>query len=145
MTAVQHAMTLQRLDDLGIFVEFINQHGDKLGPLTGIGVNSSYSQAQIFSFSRDTRPEDTAAAVITWFYLLDDARLDVSNSENTGQPGVHIEVDGTFRGRRLKAFCGIHGSQAADYLGSLSEVTVHSLRRIQIGDVPAVDTGAVAA
>lgn len=138
MTAVRNNMTLQRLERLANLVDFINEHGDKLGPLTTLGANSSYCSAQIYSYSGGTRPEDIAASVITWIYLLDNASLEVTRTSE-GEPGVHIEVDGQFRGHHLKAYCGIGSSAAAEYLLSLPEITIHSLRRIQIGDVPEVD------
>jgi hypothetical protein len=136
MTAVQHAMTLKRLNDLARLLEFIHEHGDKLGPLTGIGVDSINAKAQIFSWKQ--KVEDTAAALIAWVYLLDDARIYVGKFERDGGTGAHIEIDGSFCGNTMKAYTGFHDTRVAEYLTSLPQVTVHSLRRIQVGDVPEV-------
>lgn len=79
-----------------------------------------------------------AGDLIGWIYLLNDPRVRIY-----GPHYGNVEVVGQLDGITYEVFSGHFHSNTKQYLRSLPEVTVHSLRRIQIGDVPALDAEVV--
>lgn len=137
MTAVRNQTTLDTLARAAQIVEFINQHGDKLGPIWGL---TDDGDLHLDTYGQiDDR--DTAGAYLTWFYLLDTPRIDAAT---IGESDALVSVKGRIGDRQYQAYGRLHGAAAA-YLLGLPEPTVHALRNIQVGDVPAIDTDAVAA
>jgi hypothetical protein len=74
-----------------------------------------------------------AGDLISWIYLLNNPRTQIY-----GQHHGNVEVVGELDGITYEVFSGHFQSNTKQYLRSLPTVTVHSLRRIQIGDVPEV-------
>lgn len=136
--AIRNATTERTLARTTDLVAFINQHGDKLGSLAVIstsGILTSGVQIEGYYQSEKNR----AGALITWLYLLDGSSLSLRRS---APDDVSVDVRGRLGGHEFRAHSGFKGATAA-YLFGLAEVSVHALRRIQIGDVPALDTAAV--
>lgn len=134
MTAVRNQTTLDTIARAGELVELLHQHGDKLGPIWDIATDGA--------IHLDTHPatdRHTAAAYITWFYLLDKPKV---RAQSIDKSDALVTVSGRIGDREYRAYGRLHGA-AATYLLNLPEPSVHALRRIQIGDVPAVDTAAV--
>lgn len=134
MTAVRNQATLATLARTTELVDFIHQHGDKLGELSVLSASDILdNKVQINGHRRDSRI--TASALITWFYLLDNPTITCQPTSNNG---AHIDIEGRHQGIGYSAYARVNDEYAA-YLLSLDEVTVHALRRVQVGDVPAVD------
>ncbi|MDX3661262.1 hypothetical protein PV646_28490 [Streptomyces sp. ID05-26A] len=82
---------------------------------------------------RGADEKDIAADLIAWFYLLNNAHTRIY-----GKAHGNVEVVGQSDGITYEIFTGNFEAGTKQYLRSLSEVTVHSLRRVQVGDVPEV-------
>lgn len=133
MTAIRNQTTLDTLSRAAEIVELLHQHGDKLGPIWDIATDGSVHL--------DTYPatdRNTAAAYITWFYLLDKPQIRAASIDKSD---ALVTVVGNIGNREYRAYGRLHGAAAAYVLG-LPEPSVHALRRVQVGDVPAVDTEA---
>lgn len=135
MNAVHSQITLNTISDLAELVEFIQQHGDRLGAICSL----MREHAQIEHSPVHPKNSDVASSLINWFYLLDDARVTVieSTSAWNDEPLAHTTIHGRLNGRGIKVYTAIYG-EAGAYLLSLEEVTVHALRRVQVGDLPEV-------
>lgn len=134
--AVRNQATLDTLTRAAELVELVHQHGDKLGPIWDVATDGS--------IHLDTYPatdRTTAAAYITWFYLLDKPKV---RAQSIDKSDALVTVSGRIGDREYRAYGRLHGAAAA-YLLSLPEPSVHALRRVQIGDVPALNTEAVSA
>lgn len=137
MTAVRNQTTLDTLARAAQIVELINQHGDKLGPIWNFTADGDM---HLDTYSKiDDR--DTAGAYITWLYLLDTPRIDAAT---IGESDALVSVKGRIGNQQYQAYGRLHGAAAA-YLLGLPEPSVHALRNIQVGNVPALETEAAAA
>lgn len=136
MTAVRNQATLDRLDRVSNLAEFIRSHGDKLGEICTL----SDDGVQVAARSWDPQDADVAGSLIAWFYLIDNAKVRAFESSTGDRKYAHVTVYGQINGRPTKTYTGLYGAHNIAYILSLPEPSVHSLRRIQIGDVPAVDT-----
>jgi len=134
--ATRNQSTLDTLARNTELIEFIHQHGDKLGELAVISTSNLLgTKVQIQGHKRDSRL--TAGSLITWFYLLDDVRFEKPSTLGEEKRDAHVSVDGRLLGHEISVYCRLRDSAAA-YVLSLPEVSVHALRRIQVGDVPEV-------
>lgn len=135
MTAVRNSSTLKTISDVTELVGFIQQHGDRLGGIVIVGRES----VQIEHSPVRPQDADVAGSLISWFYLLDDPRVAVLESESAwkNERLAHTTVTGQLNGRTVAVYTAIYGAGCA-YLLGLPEVTIHSLRRVQVGDVPEV-------
>lgn len=127
--AVRNQTTLATLVRAAELVELLHQHGDKLGPIWDFATDGSVHL--------DTYPatdRHTAAAYITWFYLLDKPQIRVQRIDKSD---ALVTVSGHIGDQQYRAYGRLHGAAAA-YLLGLPEPTVHALRRAQVGDVPEV-------
>lgn len=145
MTAVRDQKTSTILERNTELTNFIREHGDKLGPLSNLSISSNQSQVQISSFSMDDCDERTAAALIAWFYLIDSQRFGAYEAKTWDDSiCAHIDLYGSLLGQPVQIYATVHRDCSA-YILNLDEVSVHSLRRIQIGDVPVIEAEAVPA
>lgn len=135
MTAVRDQTTLKTLARNAEIVEFINQHGDKLGPICTISANEPIFTTSVSGTAQIAADgeTDSAGALIAWFYLLDAPRVTATAYKDRTQ----VIVRGLLAGNEFWAYDSFVGA-AADYLKFLPEMSVHALRRIQVGDVPEV-------
>jgi hypothetical protein len=136
MTAVRAQRTLDTLRDVTELAEFIRHHGDRLGVIASV---MSGGHVQIEHTEFHSNDADVAGSLINWAYLLDDIRVTVMESMTRwkNERCAHTTVHGKLQGREVKAYTVLYGDAGA-YLLSLPELTVHSLRRVQVGDVPEV-------
>jgi hypothetical protein len=142
MTAVRNQTTLDALARAAEIIAFINQHGDKLGPLCTISANEPIFTTSVSGMAQIAADgaTESAAALIAWFYLLDAPRVTSTKHKDRTQ----VTVRGLLAGNEFWAYDSFVGD-AAVYLKIQPEMSVHALRRIQVGDVPAVDTEPVPA
>lgn len=128
MTAVQNQTTLDTVAHAAEIVELLQQHGDRLGPIWDFSTDGA--------IHLDTSPATdraSAAAYITWLYLLDTPRIRAASIDKDAL----VTVIGRIGDQEYRAYGRLHGANAV-YLLGLAEPSVHALRRIQIGDVPEV-------
>lgn len=131
--AVRNQITLDALARNTELVELIHQHGDKLGPIWDFSADGNVHLDTYPSIDRAT-----AAAYITWFYLLGTPRI---RAVKIDRSDALVTLSGHIGGREYRAYGRLHGAAAA-YLLGLSEPSVHALRNVQVGDVPTLDTEA---
>jgi hypothetical protein len=138
MTAVRNQTTLNRLAATEDVVSFIHRHGDKLGEICTI----SDDGAQVTAHSWDPQDATVAGSLIAWFYLIDNAKVRAFEATVDTRKYAHVTIYGQINGRPTKVYTGLYDNSTVAYVLSRPEVTVHALRRVQVGDVPAVDTKA---
>jgi hypothetical protein len=124
----------------------LTRHPNTLGTIVNASTQTTRGgrpvvKVQVESFSTANR--ETAAALLAWFYLLDNATV-CAYEYSSGQ---NIEVRGELDGIAYAAYTGIfdRGVRAyvhkciEDYAADDGLVPVSMLRRLQVGDVPAVE------
>lgn len=116
-----------------VMLDFLQRNKPFIGPVSSLSITCHVAP----KIQLDLRSDDKAKAggLLGCLYLFGGGRIHAYPGEHGD---AYVSIATPFDAPIGGAFVGFEGP-TADYLLSLPEVTVHSLRRIQIGDVPAVD------
>jgi hypothetical protein len=115
-----------------VMLDFLQRNKPFIGPVSALSITCHVAPKIQIDLHSDDKAK--AGGLLGCYYLLG-GRIKAYATEN-GEALVSIATpyDDEIGG----AFTTFNGA-AAEYLNGMAEVTVHSLRRIQIGDVPAVE------